>query len=802
MNRLNKKLTTFILAGVCAASLSVATANVITSADEAKMYNITSVFSKSSNATIASKNVNDKETIAFTLGNDENIRLKRDLAFAWYEGKNDAKYFNMKFVFDNLDFESVTFTVETDTSEANEDDKAVNAVEFSVESGKVYATVINGEARGDKKETSIVAGSDVVLALGKTEMTKFDEFEVLVNDENVGTFTKVGANYAEYGTNDPLEISAKAEEEKTAVILLKEINGQSFENVTKSDDETPTYSVTDTAAPVLVLNDELDAFQYGTQYALTSYKKIDVLQSSSLTETIKYYQWNPADSEATYISMPSSKPYLMDSVYYTNAAGDKLSKSKTDECTIATSVYLEEGAEYISVQYTLSDDSNTEGKTYDLAWYVDAEDIATKKLGEAETDYVKILSKTSGATYTIISTENGTNEKTANYDEVVDAYQKRLDTAAKGAKEGDSEKVTIPDVAALIEDEDDSYRALKFTICYKTPAADGTKSSSSLSYNSLSISTTKAGAYEFKIFANDKTGNTMKYYLDGELVSVSTSNIWDIEEIPTFYFEVEDAVIQVKDTESDRKAEKTLDQTYTLSSVSIIGAENSVSEYGLYRFDSKAYKGETILDSKFTGIKYETIRQAAVEKIDQVGEGKMYASYFDLYLTIYAEQLAKAVDSDATQADIDHLKSCFKEVKPYNANITEDDAEWEEYNKYNWNATSKSFTTAEEGEYLLLVDVSEKDNPMQRAVGYKLVFVNSKADVIKGTSQFATWVKNNIVSVILFGVAGLLLIAIIVLLFIKPSDETLEDVEAKAEKKKAKKAKKEKTEESGKADVE
>ena len=78
-----------------------------------------------------------------------------------------------------------------------------------------------------------------------------------------------------------------------------------------------------------------------------------------------------------------------------------------------------------------------------------------------------------------------------------------------------------------------------------------------------------------------------------------------------------------------------------------------------------------------------------------------------------------------------------------------------------------------------------------KACGYKVVTVQSEADVIPGETE---WLKNNIVSVILFGIAALMLILIIILLLIKPSDETLEDVDKKAAKasktKKDKKSKK------------
>ena len=58
--------------------------------------------------------------------------------------------------------------------------------------------------------------------------------------------------------------------------------------------------------------------------------------------------------------------------------------------------------------------------------------------------------------------------------------------------------------------------------------------------------------------------------------------------------------------------------------------------------------------------------------------------------------------------------------------------------------------------------------------------------IIKDIAPYATvseWLKNNMVSIILFGVAGVLAIAVVVLLFVKPSNETLEDVDKKAKSK-------------------
>ncbi len=790
MKRLNKKLTTFILAGVCAASIGVASARILTFADEAtstaKTYNITTVFNKSEKATIGSKTVSEKETIAFTLGNGDSVSMKKDLAFKWFAAKNDAKYLNIQFSFESLDFENVIFTIESATSVANEDEKAVNAVKFTSNGTNLSAVVINGETESDKV-VDLGAVKDVELAFAAG--AAFDEFAVKVNGNDAGTFTEVGANFADY-TDEicPLKIEAKWADttDKKAVVLLKEINGQKFDNVTKSTGDSPTYSVTDTAAPVLVVNEDITGFQYGTAFTL-NYEKIDVLQTTSLSETKKFYQYNPADKKADISKTLSTSTYFMDSVYYTKADGTGYSKTKDETYTNATSVYMEEGAEYVAITFDLKDDSNAT-VTYDLSWYAEASAVVSKDLTDdskdpaetVSTDYIKVVKKEEGAVYKFIEATGGANvitDATA-FENAISEYQSALAKKTQDAVEGDDEKITIPDLEWLIEDKTGSYRALKFTISYKTPASSSASSNTALNYSGLTIPTKKAGDYEFKVFATDRTGNGMEYYLDDELVTVSTSNIWEIDEIPTFYFSVKDDVVKVKDSsDSNRKVSKALDQTYTLSGMTITGSSSTVSEYALYRFDASKYNG-TIDESKFSAIKYETVREKAITKANLALVGTTYKTYFDLYMDIYTKELATLVGAgDATA-----IKNAFVRIDPYNAKITEDDEEWE-YNKYNWNESAKSFTTAEEGSYLIVMDVRESDNGLQRAFGYKLVTVDFKKDVVKGNSEFMTWVKNNVVSVVLFGVAAVLLVIIVILLFVKPSDETLEDVDAKAEKK-------------------
>ena len=784
MKTQNKKLLTLMLAGLCAVSLgaSVATANA--SADEAttvtaSTYAISEVFAGSGTAG------EEEGSVAFTLGNDQDMKMKRDLAFKWYEAKGEAKYLTIKFAFKELNFTSVTFKVESASSVATKDKKTTNSVKFEVKEGEVWASVIHGT--GDDAKAGEAVKVDVAngVTLALAEGSKFDTFAVNVNETAIGEFINVGANYSDY----PLEIKAAAEGEAKAVILLSEINNQLFSGETTTGVAVvKDGKVTDTAAPVLVVNEDVNGFQIGTAFAL-AYEKIDVLQTSSLSESKKYYQYNPADAEVSYKSSLTTSTYFMDTVYYVKEENGELKYSTTaQEGYVAKSVMSEEGREYVSIQVTLGDSTYSDTKdadgnvpyakvTYDLSWYASAEAVATLK----EKDYIIIDDNDEGATYSYIALNNDEaknvrDEASMNAQKAI--YEALLAETAEETYAGSNSDFIIPAVDWLIKDNG-GYRNLKFTISYKTPSSSSPKTASSLSYNALDISVTEEGLYEFKIFANDKAGNTMKYYYEGKLVDVTTSNVWEIEEIPSFTFEIANKGIKVEEASSAtaRKAEKILDETYTLSGLTVIGATNQQSNYALYRLDTTGYKGAAITQTALTSVKYEDIRSAAAALLGKVGTEE-YPTYFDLYLDIYADKIATAISGDK-----DAVKACFKEIKAYNANITENDPEWEEYNKYNWNASSKSFKTVEEGEYLILADFWEKELPMQRASAYKVVIVETEEDVAEGESKVLAWMRNNKVSVILFGVAAVMLILIIVLLLVKPSEETLEDVDKEVEKK-------------------
>ena len=115
-----------------------------------------------------------------------------------------------------------------------------------------------------------------------------------------------------------------------------------------------------------------------------------------------------------------------------------------------------------------------------------------------------------------------------------------------------------------------------------------------LSYNGLKISASSVGTYEFKILATDKAGNGMWYYdKDGKKVEVTTSNIWDIEEIPYFTYTIDNQGMKVKNEESssasDRTVTKVVDEEYSLSGITIVGGSNQKTDYALFKVDTSKY---------------------------------------------------------------------------------------------------------------------------------------------------------------------------------------------------------------------
>ena len=778
---------------LCAATICggvMAMTNV--SADEitAKKYSITEVFSASGSATISAGKVATEdaaETASFKFTKEsDSVKLKRDIAYKWFEGANQAKYLNFSFAFADTNFTDASFIFETAPAQATEGDKAVNTVKFVNESGAISVKIVNGKGDAAVESTAVsVSGTEMKVALAEGD--EYGEFKVLVNNAEVGKFLNVGSNFADLTSMDTLVMKANVASEST-MVYFQELNGQKFDNIV---DESGKKMVADTAAPVLVVNSEVNAFLLGTPFKL-EYEKIDVLKSSSLTEEKKYYQWNPADEKVAYSNVLSTSTYFMDTVYYTN--GTEVSATAKEGYN-KTSVYREEGQEYVSIRFALGDETykGDNKKEYFLDWYVaDAAATAVKTLGTEDTTYILVNRNENGPTYSNVTVDDATGENklAAEWNTLPDykKFVKELQEAAAKIYAGSNAELNLPSLEWLFNDNN-GYQGLAFTISYKTPSSTTAKTSSKLAYNKLKISAPDEGAYEFKIFASDSADNAMMYYVDGELVKVTSSNVWDIEEIPSFTYTIKNLGIKAKDGEdTDTLDSEVLDDTYVMSDVTIVGASSKQSAYTLYKLDLSKYNntltgGATRLTNKILSeIKFATLKTAVDSKLLSVTDG----NYFELYKNEYIKALANKVNGNVE----DVAKIFVKEIAEYDSSITEDDkSAWNASdNKFKWDPSARSFKLAEEGVYIIIADYWDSElSFVDRVMAYQLVEVEAEEDVIRGETN---WLKNNLVSVILFSIAGVMLILIIILLLVKPSEETLEDVEKKESKKADKKKEK------------
>lgn len=279
--KLNKIALMLATATVATAIGGVLLSNngVVANADEAKKYTLSTVFTSTGATVDAEENVT-----AFAISNNGSVKFKRNLAYKWQVSKDETKYLTVKFALKDTNFKTVDFTFETPSAWATKDDKAKNVVQIKKTTGD-YVVSVNGNdvmtiASADISKTMTLSLSESATATDGEFFVnlKAGETAVTVTDEENCKFVNVGANYTNYSTEKyPLAISATiptdaTDDAKKTVVLLKEINGQSF-------DALENKEIVDNAAPVLVVNEAIDGFLLGSTFSL-DYAVVDVLNTS------------------------------------------------------------------------------------------------------------------------------------------------------------------------------------------------------------------------------------------------------------------------------------------------------------------------------------------------------------------------------------------------------------------------------------------------------------------------------------------------------------------------------------------
>lgn len=783
MSKVRVRLIAIIaLAALFAATLVLALCLSATGASAADItYAATTVFSADKGGAVTGAKHEEGETtyLQFTLSDEGSVYFPRNLALKWYSKAEDAAdsllanpadehYFSMTFALANTDFTRLTLTFEGAEENISKEGKTTNSILFKNENDIISVVVLNAEEQDIKDEdleerwitltTAADYDKDITITLGEDldgEDYHAGEFIVgisyngnEINLEDHNLFTNIGSYYLEYrssGTTPatPLTFHAvttakdaeegedtdadEGEEEapKKLIINMKELNGQRF--ALNGDGR-----VVDNAPAVLVLNEKIYPFTLGKRFSLT-YEAIDVCVDSPSVVRSYYMLKKDTKGDGEIWHKPNEEN------------DDDYAQLKTNYYFVPSSD--KEDIQYVSIKFRLDDKRGTDNYEYVyLTWYAveDAVAIMGDPGEDNDFDYILVNRVQKGPYYTDITVDDDAEKNTVTDTTARKDYQARVTEAAKNTSAGQGAYIYLPSLRDLIGSETADYRNLRFTISYYKPGqATGStpNTESSLRYNALRFEINAKGKYVFKVFAEDASGQTMHMYKDGHLVSVSTSNVWDIDEIPTFTFEAKYTGASIEKPESQSVGY--LDSTYTVSSFKIIALPGYTEEYTLYRLDaSKLPAGEQLPG-------YDALWRNA-------------DTYFKKYY--------KEGDEN----------SPLIKINAYNSDITEDDAAWERTdNDYEWypESSTKSFRPQEATYYFVKLEVTDDVRVGYTQTAYQVIDVQNPRDTVAGRSD---WLENNVTSVVLFSISAVLAVAIVVLFVVKPSDKKVEEVDLKA----------------------
>lgn len=699
--------------------------------------------------------------------------------------KPDYQYYSMTFAFPEVNFETFTLTFESKEENAREKNgKAVNELVFKNTDGAVTVSIKDADHQTDEYKDytpdvtyPVEKASDITLSFTESYEEKSCEpgefFVILKNGENetnIGKVTNIGGYYIERSTSTDLKIAPMifsvklpAGAEKGQKILLKELNGQSLAvsggSVTKGSDGNPSAeadgtvlytgsTLTDTAAPALIFNSDFYGYTVGQKLSL-DYKWIDVVsgtKSSATSATAARYLYVARKDENGAWVKPNTA--TQSDSYTTFSTNDYLFPTDDNQ--------VENGEMYLSVRFTLDDgrkDWNTE--YYYLDWYAISEDpsIVTTLEEGTENEFRYVVAKRRSnedrsPEYTVLTADadtktNKITEQTE-YDRIVKSYQDKVNDRAKNASAGDGSEFYLPSLRELIVSKYADYRNLKFTICYYKPGVATGSTASSVTgraYNNLHFEIEEPGPYTIRIFATDSFNNTMKLWTDEtdpddrQLVALTTTNIWDFDDVPEFTFNVGYTGAKIEDPGRQEIAYR--GTRYPISSFDIVAYGSCKRSYSLYHFDpSRLPEGEQVTYSQL------------VETPEKYIEDEKYAD-------------------------------CFSEpIKVMNPNIKEEDTEaWEKaQNDYQWNpgTTPGSFVPQEEGYYFVKLELKDPLKGNAVSVAYQVIEVQTPFEQTAGTID---WFRNNVTSVVLFSISAVLAIVIVILFIVKPSEKNVEDVD-------------------------
>ena len=699
----------------------------------AEEYTPTNIFSVGTNTTMSPTEEDGTEYIAFEhSGNGAAAHYRHDLALKWFSSEEGASYFSLTIAFPEIAFSEYTISFESAEENVSEDEIAENALVFANGEEGTSFYVVN--AQGEKGE-EVAAGltGDLEITFDEEDCTS-GEFSVYVNGTKAGTFTNIGGYYMEYLSSasdtprTPISFECTTLSGESQKVLVKQLNGQSFALNEEGN-------VVDDTAPVLVVNSEVYPFRLGQKFDL-DYEAIDVCDNT-VTVSREYYMARFTEDGNYRIPTDDDYDTLTTSTWFM-PSGDS-----------------EEEVQYVSIRLMLDDgrDGADEEETpVYLVWYAAEGASVTFGAGENTLGYILVDRAEEGPVYNGLTADAATTENVKAADEadvngngdkeealldvLAAEYQAAVDRAAENASAGDGAYFYLPSLRNLISSEGCDYRDLTFNVYYYSQsqtADDSASSATSLAYNRLRFEIDEPGRYVFRVLASDNAGNGMMYYLDGQLVTVSSSNIWDIEEIPEFSFTVGYDGARVTDPEEQDLGYR--DTTYDIEDFEIIAVSGYETKYELFRLD------ENSLPADLQGVSYTSLVSNAKE-------------YFD---GDWAQYLVR--------------------IDPFNSDVDEDDPLWDRTdNRYEWDDEDLTFVPNEAGYYVVKLTVTEPSMPGRTVTAYQVIDVRNPIDTLPDATY---WLENNVAAVVLFCISGVLLIILVVLFVVKPK-KSVDEVDVKS----------------------
>ncbi len=714
----------------------------------------------------------------FKIGSGEEVSYRQNLAYKWITasgnefGTPEEKNFSIKLKFPETNFKMFYIKFESQQYTLTKDGKSTNYLVFTADGENVKIGVSSTAEKDGDKITDITEIKEIGTATKNgeilIELGNYSEgnYAIKLNGEDKdGELKNVSENFASYvasGDNavTPMTFGAIFDEENVetengAEMVLMDVNGQSFETYEQSNG---SFKIKDTAAPVLCFSQTPSYLEYGKSLSL-QYKVIDVIASSPRSTAYYYvltgeqvstegYDFNKTDYEEKKEGKDNEEgegegedeeeqenPFIK----VTTSSSERI---YSDENTFIPRKYLKSDVMgLVKLYYEISDVSSTSTAKTDkvfVDWYAKYEALEEVKGAQ----FIKLIKNKEGVTYAKESAVNAPDPLDAykeNVGEFQELYQDKIKTAIEAMEDGKlyagGNKFYLPSIEWDFYDDYFYGTDFKYSIYYKGAT---TGSHTSLASNKLAIDLNDADVtYRFTIYITDAFGNPMRYPTYDEKKDevvwekIETSEVWDaVDDGLLPYFEFEVSYKQATAEPPEDLSISYVKTSYSGVSFKITGVtETYTATYKLYVFDRNKYYADTHDDT----LDYDAF-SGKVQEIFENPETRKY----------------------------------FTTVKPV-SELLESDENYEQFKKLNWNATSISFTP-QSVEDFYVVELQLKDKRTQSSYPYYATVTSSvQANPLKGESE--SWVEQNKTSVILFVVAGVCLVALIVLLVIKPKDK-------------------------------